>query len=118
MYDDGLVICTDTELIIRTYYLWGGDKSISLRAIRAVNAVPLPHGSRRLWGTGDFVHWYNLDRDRPRRRMALWIDVGARIVPSITPRDPGRLITELASRGIRTNRAGMVQRGQGWMRLA
>lgn len=118
MYDDGLVTCTDTELIIRTYYLWGGDKRIALRAIRAVNAVPLPHGSRRLWGTGDFVHWYNLDRDRPSRRMALWIDVGARIVPAVTPRDPRRLITELASRGIRTNRAGVVQRGQNWMRLA
>ena len=42
----------------------------------------------RLWGSGDFVHWWNLDPNRPRKQAALVLDVGRRVRPTITPDDP------------------------------
>jgi hypothetical protein len=42
----------------------------------------------RIWGSGDFVHWWNLDPKRPSKRMALVLDTGHRICPTITPDDP------------------------------
>jgi hypothetical protein len=39
-------------------------------------------------GSGDFVHWWNLDLKRPQQTVALDIDVGRRIHPTITPEDP------------------------------
>jgi hypothetical protein len=41
-----------------------------------------------IWGSGDFRHWWNLDPGRPHKAVALEIDVGRRIVPTITPDDP------------------------------
>jgi hypothetical protein len=34
------------------------------------------------------VHWWNLDRGRPTKDVALVLDVGGRIRPTITPDDP------------------------------
>jgi hypothetical protein len=51
----------------------------------------------RIWGSGDFVHWWNLDRKRPHKSEALVIDVGSRVRPTITPDDPEsilRILTE------------------------
>ncbi|AWS41835.1 hypothetical protein [Streptosporangium sp. 'caverna'] len=103
MYNDGLVACTDTELIIGRYYFpWGSAKRIPLSAIRGLSWVPLPNGSWRIWGSGDFVHWFNLDSGRPQKKAALMIDLGRRVVPVITPDEPGRLVEELTARGIAT----------------
>ncbi|WP_204072230.1 hypothetical protein [Planotetraspora phitsanulokensis] len=104
MYDDGLVTCTDAELIIQRYYFpLGSAKRIPLSGIRGVDWRPLPHGSLRIWGSGDFVHWFNLDARRPGKRAALVIDLGRRIVPVVTPDEPGRLVAELAAHGIATS---------------
>jgi hypothetical protein len=51
----------------------------------------------RIWGSGDFVHWWNLDPRRPRKSVALVLDVGKRVKPTITPADPTtveRILTE------------------------
>jgi hypothetical protein len=43
------------------------------------------------------VHWYNLDGGRPKKETAIEIDVGGRVLPTITPDDPAavvRIITE------------------------
>jgi hypothetical protein len=66
--------------------------------------VPLPNGSWRIWGSGDFVHWFNLDSSRPQKKAALMIDLGRRVVPVITPDEPYRLVEELATHGITTSR--------------
>ncbi|WP_214103048.1 hypothetical protein [Acrocarpospora catenulata] len=106
MYADSTVTCTDSELIINRYYFpWGAAKRIPLPAIRAVIWLPLPNGSWRIWGSNDLVHWFNLDANRPRKRTALIIDTGRRILPAITPDHPGRLVAELTAHGIMTNSA-------------
>jgi hypothetical protein len=42
----------------------------------------------RIWGSGDFVHWWNRDLQRPNKTVALVLDVGRRVRPTITPDDP------------------------------
>jgi hypothetical protein len=90
-YDDGAIRCDDQDLTIRHYYLWG-TKRIAYSSIKGVQVLPLTGIQAvrrwRLWGTGDFIHWWNLDRRRPRKNTALVIDVGCRVRPTITPDDP------------------------------
>lgn len=98
LYSDGGITCDDEGVIIRWYYLWG-EKKIPYSTIRSVNQRPLGplRGKWRLWGSGDFVHWYNLDRSRPKKETAIEIDTGRRIRPTITPDDPAavnRILTE------------------------
>ncbi|GII55301.1 hypothetical protein Pth03_36900 [Planotetraspora thailandica] len=104
MYDDGLVACTDHELIINRYYFpFGSAKRIRYSDIRGVSRVPLPNGSRRIWGSGDFTHWLNLDAHRPQKKAAFVIDLGKWVVPVITPDEPGRFAVELAAHGVTTS---------------
>ncbi len=90
-YDDGGVACDNDGLLIRRYYPWGA-KRIPYASIRGVEELPLTGGNRirrwRLWGSGDFVHWWNLDGHRPKKSMALVVDVGRRVRPTITPDAP------------------------------
>ncbi len=90
LYDDGRVACDDTSLIIRRYYAWGAAKRLPYTTIRSVTERPLSGltGKWRIWGSGDLVHWWNLDPGRPKKDVALEIDVGRRIIPMITPDDP------------------------------
>lgn len=99
-YDDGRVICTDRELIIRHYHL-AGPKRIRYLAIRQVRQVPLgPLGRWRIHGTGDLVHWFNFDPHRPRKPVALVLDLDARVRPVITPDDPAQVAAELTTHGV------------------
>ncbi|HLI15664.1 MAG TPA: hypothetical protein VKV23_06405 [Acidimicrobiales bacterium] len=90
LYDDGRIACDDQALTIRWYYLWGAAKTIPYRRIRAVTRRPLTglSGRWRIWGSGDLVHWWNLDPRRPAKSTALYVDVGRTITPVITPDDP------------------------------
>ena len=99
-YDDGSIRCDDRALSIRWYYLWGA-KRIPYASIRSVETLPLTGLQKvrrwRLWGSGDFVHWWNLDPRRPTKSTALVIDIGRRLHPTITPNDPttvARILTE------------------------
>jgi hypothetical protein len=43
------------------------------------------------------VHWWNFDRGRPGKEVALELDIGRRTRPTITPDDPDaveRILTE------------------------
>jgi hypothetical protein len=99
LYDDGRIACDDTGVIIGWYYLWGG-KKISYSAIRAVHEQPLGRvrGRWRLWGSGDFKHWYNLDGNRSKKTVALVLDVGGHVRPVITPDDPETVARIIAER--------------------
>lgn len=101
-YDDGTVACTEDELVIRRYYVPRGDKRIPYRTIKGVRRVPLESmGWRiRIWGSRDFVHWWNLDLHRSDKPVALIVDTGARFRPVITPDDADRLVAELVVRGV------------------
>jgi hypothetical protein len=91
LYDDGRISCDRTGVRIGWYYLWGA-KRISYASIKAVETLPLTGASKmrrwRIWGSGDFVHWWNLDPNRPHKTVALVLDVGQRVRPTITPDDP------------------------------
>ena len=90
-YEDGGILCDDQGLTIRRYYLWGA-KRIPYTSIRGVEELPLTGASKvrrwRIWGSGDFVHWWNLDPHRPGKDLALVIDDGHHVRPTITPDDP------------------------------
>jgi hypothetical protein len=90
-YDDGGVACDRDGLVIRRYYPWGA-KRVRYASLKGVTELPLTGLSRvrkwRIWGSGDFVHWWNLDRHRPKKNLALVLDVGRRVRPTITPDDP------------------------------
>lgn len=100
-YDDGKIACTDSELVIRNYYFPFGSKRIPYAAIKEARQVPLRiWGKGRIWGSGDFVHWFNFDPRRPRKETALVIITDARIRPVITPDDPARVAAELTAHSV------------------
>jgi hypothetical protein len=90
-YDDGGIACDEEGLTIRRYYPWGA-KHIPYSSIEGVTELSLVGGNQirrwRIWGSGDFVHWWNFDGKRPHKTLALVIDVGGRVRPTITPDDP------------------------------
>ena len=98
LYDDGGIACDEKTLIIRRYYPWGA-KRVPYTAIKSVarRALSPARGQWRIWGSGDLVHWWNLDTGRPRKTVALELDVGGRVRPTITPKDPDavdRILTD------------------------
>jgi hypothetical protein len=97
LYTDGRISCDDTGVAIGWYYLWG-TKRIPYSAIHGVNKRPLRgvRGRWRLWGSGDFVHWYNLDGNRPNKSVELELDTGGRVRPVITPDDPDAVAAIIA----------------------
>lgn len=100
-YDDGRVICTDQELVIRHYYFPVGPKHVPYSAIREVRRVNLgPLGRWRIHGSNDFVHWFNFDIRRPRKRSGLVIYAGGQVRPVITPDQPDQVAEVLASHGV------------------
>jgi hypothetical protein len=98
LYDDGRILCDGNGLTIRWYYLWGA-KRIPFGQIRSVRKFALSpiRGKWRIWGSGDFRHWYNLDGGRPNKQNGIEIDVGGRVRPCITPDDVGAVIQILSA---------------------
>ncbi|HZU73780.1 MAG TPA: hypothetical protein VE990_13505 [Acidimicrobiales bacterium] len=98
LYDDGRIVCDEDGMTIRWYYPWGSKKIPygSIRAVKSFSLRPV-RGKWRIWGSGDFVHWYNLDGDRPSKQTGIDIDTGRRVHPTITPQDPeavARIVNE------------------------
>jgi hypothetical protein len=91
LYDDGNIACDEEGLVIRRYYPWGA-KRIPYASIKGVENLSLTGVNRirrwRIWGSGDFVHWWNLDPHRPGKDLALVVRTGRRVLPTITPDDP------------------------------
>jgi hypothetical protein len=102
-YDDGGVACTDDSLVIRHYYFPFGDKRIPYTKIEQVRRLPLSGltGRYRIWGSGDFTHWFNLDAGRPGKTVKFVIQTsGGGIRPVITPDDPDGVQAELTAHGV------------------
>jgi hypothetical protein len=89
-YQDPKIECTDSEIIIRGYYFPWGSKRIPYSSVRSLERFDLTalRGKGRIWGSGDFRHWANLDAGRPKKSVGFYIDVGARVIPFVTPDDP------------------------------
>ena len=102
-YDDGRIACDDSGLVIRIYYPWGA-KRIPYERIKSVQRrqmIGLLSGKGRIWGSGDFKHWFNFDAKRPRKDWALVIDVGKRTEPVITPDDVDQVVAVLREHAVR-----------------
>jgi hypothetical protein len=100
-YDDGRVKCTDQGIVIRHYYIPGGDRAIRYSEIREARQVPLHWiGKWRVAGTGDFIHWFSFDPRRYRKQTALVLYTDGRIRPVITPDDPALVAGELTAHGV------------------
>ena len=100
-YSDGGIVCDDNGLTIRRYYPWGS-KHIPYSSIRSVERLPMTGINKirrwRIWGSGDFIHWWNFDAERPKKELALVIDTGHSVRPTITPDDPEAVESILAAR--------------------
>lgn len=110
-YDDGLIACTDTALIIRHYYFPVGSKRLPYTSIREVRSKPMTalSGKWRFWGSGDLVHWANLDLGRAAKSVALVVTLsGLRVRPVITPDDPEAVLGELAAHGVRVTNSPLM----------
>lgn len=97
-YDDGRIASTATGLVIRGYYFPWGTKKIRYDQIQDVAVVHRKFG--RIWGSGDFVHWYNLDPKRLSKDVGLVIRAGRVMRQVITPDRPGELISQLRTHGV------------------
>jgi hypothetical protein len=97
-YDDGRIACTDTELVIRGYYVPRGTKRIRYEWIR--EATLRTGDAMRIWGSSDLRHWYNLDTARPDKVTALELDLGHWIRPVITPDDPDQVVAALRAHNV------------------
>jgi hypothetical protein len=100
-YDDGLIACTDTALLIRRYDAFQRPRRIPYGQIRSVKQVELSTARRwRIWGSGDFRHWWNWDSARPNKPVAFVLDVGKHWRPVITPDDPEQVAATLRTHGV------------------
>jgi hypothetical protein len=99
LYDDGRIACDDDSLRIGWYYLWGA-RRVPYGSIRSVRTYALGavRGRWRIWGSGDLVHWYNLDANRPNKQTGIELDVGGWCRPCITPDDVDEVVAIIAER--------------------
>ncbi len=89
-YKDRWIECTDSALLVRGYYFPWGTKRIPYASIKGFDRFTMSarRGKARIWGSGDFRHWANLDPGRPAKSVGFFLDVGRRVVPFLTPDDP------------------------------
>ncbi len=104
MYSDKRIVCDAQGLTIRHYHFpVGSSKRITWSQLRRVSKLDMGTGVNggrwRIWGSGDLRHWFNLDPQRPKKRWAYILDLGAFVRPVITPDDPAAFERELADRG-------------------
>lgn len=89
-YDDGVITCNAEGVEIRHYYFPVGSKHLEYGKIRGLQRVEMSalKGKLRIWGTGNFTLWANLDTKRPQKRVAFIVDNGKAVKPFVTPDDP------------------------------
>jgi hypothetical protein len=112
-YDDGRVICSEQELTLRSYYFPAGNKRIRYENIKEARSVSLSvMGKWRIWGSSDFLHWFNFDPKRPGKNagLVLYLD-GANVRPVVTPDDTERVTAVLSAHGVNVtagSEAGLI----------
>jgi hypothetical protein len=88
-YEDPRIACTDNDIRIRWYYPWGA-KRVPYTAISSLERFTLTRktGQLRIWGTGTFTYWANLDPGRPKKQVGFYLQTGRRMKALVTPDDP------------------------------
>jgi hypothetical protein len=89
-YDDGIIRCDAVGVEIRRYYFPSGTKRVKYGEIKGLARLEMSalRGKLRIWGTGNFKIWANLDTKRPHKKVAFIIDNGKSVKPFVTPDDP------------------------------
>lgn len=103
LYEDSGLICDEDGITIRTYYFPFGDKRIHWDEVKSIEEFPMrgPFGGRwRIWGSGDFRHWFPLDTNRPSKSVGFVIDKGTFSRAVVTPDDPNGFRAALEGRGM------------------
>ncbi len=102
-YLDPRISCDARGLHIRGYYFPWGTKDVPYSSIKGLRRFEMSalRGKWRIWGTGNFKYWANLDPGRPNKSVGLLVDVGRRVQPFITPDDPD------AAEAVMRERAGL-----------
>lgn len=98
VYREKRLVFDGRQVTVHHYYFPFGAKHIDYGSIRQAR-VTKP-ARNRLWGSSDFVRWYNLDVGRPRKTTAIELDLGRRCKPVITPDDPEQVLAELRGAGV------------------
>jgi hypothetical protein len=103
-YDDGIIRCDAVGVEIRRYYFPSGTKRVKYGEIKGLARLEMSalRGKLRIWGTGNFKIWANLDTKRPHKKVAFIIDNGKSVKPFVTPDDPDAfeaVVRERASLG-------------------
>jgi hypothetical protein len=90
VYSDRWIECTADSMSIRGYYFPWGTKHIRYSSILSVRRVELStfRGQARIWGTANPHYWASLDPKRPKKSVALILELGRYVRPFITPDDP------------------------------
>jgi hypothetical protein len=106
-YDDGIIRCDALGVEIRRYYFPSGTKHVNYGEIKGLTRVEMSalKGKLRIWGTGNFKIWANLDTKRPHKEVAFIIDDGKSVKPFVTPDDPDafeNVVRERSGLGPRT----------------
>jgi hypothetical protein len=99
-YDDGTIRCDAEGVEIRYYYFPTGTKLVKYGQIKGLERldISLLKGKLRIWGTGNFKLWANLDTRRPHKSVAFIIDNGKSVKPFVTPDDPDAFETVVRER--------------------
>jgi len=89
-YNDGKIECTPTMLRIHAYYFPYGTKDVPYTDVKGLRRFEMSalRGKGRIWGTGTFKYWANLDVRRPNKSIGFIVDNGKSVKPFITPDDP------------------------------
>jgi hypothetical protein len=99
-YDDGIIVCGAEGIEIRRYYFPVGSKHVrygEIKGLERLDMSPLK-GKLRIWGTGNFKIWANLDTKRPHKEVAFIIDNAKSVKPFVTPDDPDAFETVVRER--------------------
>jgi len=100
-YRDPLLSIEGDTLEIGRYY-GVGSRRIRLSDVREAIERPLSftRGSWRLWGSGDFRHWWNLDTSRPSKSERFELITGRWVIPTVTPDDAAAFADALRAAGV------------------
>jgi hypothetical protein len=90
LYSDHTVTVDGTGITIHRYtFPLARDKHLDFDDIVTLSVLPTSRWSRwRLWGSSNLHNWFPLDNTRTKASHLVEIDLGGRIRPSFTPRDP------------------------------
>lgn len=104
LYEDRTVRLDDRGVTIRHFYFPFVSRFLPYEKIEYVQNAALPDigGRWRIWGTGDFSHWYSLDLLRPRKHTAIVLEIWGYGTPAFTPRDPDTVASIISAGLTRT----------------